>query len=74
MLILDLDQDSQASTWANDEQRKHGRNMSNCEFRLIETNGLWMCWMINTRKINSGDQLLVKYGKWYWKKYGHLLQ
>lgn len=74
ILIPDLDENRPAWTYANDGERKNRKNASNCVFRLIKTNGMMIPHIVNTRKINVGDQILVKYGEGYWHRYGHELQ
>lgn len=60
--------------YANDGIRKCGRNYSNCEFLEKKINGTWMIILTNTKKMKSGQQILVKYGKRYWREYGDRLQ
>ena len=59
---------------ANDGQRKDGRNKSNCVFTSKTVFGMELIHIENTRKIRSGDQILVKYGDGYWRKFGACLE
>ena len=59
---------------ANDGQRKDGRNKSNCVFTAKKVYGMELIHIVNTRKVRSGDQILVKYGAGYWRKFGDCLE
>ena len=50
---------------------KTRRNRSNCVFALIDTNGMRIPWVVNTKSIKFDDQITVDYGKDYWKCWGN---